>query len=79
MGEQAAGFHGLEIYEGDLVHIWSNFYGKDLPVAEVFWNKTQTKFDVKAPTGVYHNWLVNGHHQGWFIEIIGSVHKKLEP
>ena len=65
---------GQEIYKGDYVHIWSDFYKKDMPKAEVFWNNRNARFDIKSPNGLYHDWLSNGHCQGWFIEVIGTIH-----
>ena len=64
---------GQEIFEGDIVHIWSKFYEKDMPIATVYWNKKLAAFDVKESKGHYHNWLRNGHKKGWFIEVIGTI------
>lgn len=61
-----------EIWEGDKVHIWSDFYQKDMPCAVVFWNEKHAGFDLKVSDGQYHNWLSMGHHQGWFIEVIDN-------
>ena len=70
--------NGKEIYEGDKLHIWSNFYKKDMLYAEVFWNMTKAGFDIKEPNGRYNNWLGNLHKKGWFCEIIGNVHDNPE-
>lgn len=69
---------GQAIYAGDIIHIWSPFYKKDMPRAEVFWNNTLVRFDIKTPDGLYHNWLSNGHKQGWYLEVIGDIHKNPE-
>jgi len=66
--------NGVKIYEGDIIHIWSSFYKKDMPKAIVFWNEAKAKFDIKEPNGLYNNWLPKANHQGWFIEVIGSIH-----
>ena len=70
--------NGVEIYAGDKVHIWSTFYKKDMPDAEVFWNEKAAKFDVKPADGQYHHWLAMGHHKGWFIEVIGNIHQEVK-
>ncbi len=67
---------GTEIYSGDLLHIWSTFYEKDMPVSEVFWNEKYAKFDIKVPGGLYNSWLTNTHRKGWFVEIIGNIHER---
>ena len=67
--------NGKEIYKGDIVHIWSDFYKKNMPIAEVYWNNTGAKFDIKEPNGLYNDWLSNSHQQGWFIEVIGNIHE----
>ena len=70
--------NGVEIYEGDKVHIWSTFYKKDMPEAEVFWNEKAAKFDIKPSDGQYHHWLAMGHHKGWFVEVIGNIHQEAD-
>ena len=70
--------NGTEIYEGDILHIWSTFYEQNMPIAKVFWNTTLSKFDIKVPTGLYHPWLSNAHRKGWNLEIIGNIHQNKE-
>ena len=65
--------NGAEIFQGDKVHIWSPFYKKDMPIAEVFWNEILARFDIKERSGQYHNWLANSHKQGWLCEVIPEL------
>jgi uncharacterized phage protein (TIGR01671 family) len=68
--------NGVEVFEGDIIHIWSVFFKKDMPKAIVYWNEKKACFDIKEPNGLYHRWLAKGHHRGWFIEIIGNIHSE---
>jgi hypothetical protein len=77
-GKMPSEWKGREIFEGDIIHLWSDFYQKDISRAIIFWNVKNMCFDLKVLHGNYHNWLPRINHNGWFAEIIGNIHENPE-
>ena len=70
--------HKKEIYDGDIIDMWSTFYEQEMRGAEVFWNEKIAKFDVKVHSGKYRPLFQRLNECHFHVEVIGTIHENPE-